>query len=83
MDPYEHPKIQQFMIWMRKRVPDLSEQPNAMEAGDPNLPKMSPNKQKEDQHNHHISYKVSLQCCGNQGRDFSMVGVYYFVSIDF
>ncbi|KAG2179970.1 hypothetical protein INT43_003757 [Umbelopsis isabellina] len=57
-DPYEHPKLSQFVIWMRRRVPDLSEDANAMETGDPNLPRMSPSKD-EDHHNHHISYKVA------------------------
>jgi hypothetical protein len=58
VDAYEHPKIQRFMIWMRKRVPDISEQPNAMEAGDPNLQNLSPLKQIDEQQDHHISYKV-------------------------
>jgi hypothetical protein len=47
------------MTWMRWRVPDLSEEPNAIETGDPNLPRMSPVKD-EEHHNHHISYKVFI-----------------------
>jgi hypothetical protein len=43
---------------MRVRVPEMSDQTNAMEVGDPNIPSLSPVKQMEDKESHHISYKV-------------------------
>jgi hypothetical protein len=43
---------------MRLRVPEITDQTNAMEVGDPNIPPLSPVKQMEDKESHHISYKV-------------------------
>ena len=50
--------MQKVLAWMRVRVPELSDQTNAMEFGDPNIPSSSPVKQMEGKEAHHISYKV-------------------------